>query len=131
MRKTLPKQKTKRDTTPKVVYLLGLLAYAAWAGWVYVLINRSPEQFADRLIFLGASFLALFLTGIFLFYQAGRTFTGKSARVVFYPAARRALFFAVFFFLIGVMKILSILNPVNAGLLGAILLLVEIQASRS
>lgn len=130
MRKTLPKQKSRRDTTPKIIYLLGLLAYAAWAGWGYLLINRSPEQLADRALFLGAAFLALFLTGVFLFYQAGRTLTGKSPRVVFYPAARRALFFALFFLLVGVMKILSILNPLNAGLLGLILLLVEIQASR-
>jgi len=131
MRKTLSKKAAKRDTTPKIIYLLGLLAYAAWAGWGYVLINHSPDQFADRMLFLGASFLALFLTSMFLFYQAGKSFTGKAARVVFYPAVRRAFFFAIFFSLLGVMKILSILSLVNAGLLGAILLLVEIQASRS
>ncbi|MEX1061597.1 MAG: hypothetical protein WEC39_00560 [Patescibacteria group bacterium] len=131
MRRTLPRQKThKRDATPGLIYLVGILAYGAWGGWFYLLLTRSPEDLKNRLLFLGSFFLAILFTGVFLFYQVSHATTGKTPRVIFYPAARRGLFLAVFFLSLGAMKIFTILNPLNAFLLGAILLLIEFQASR-
>jgi len=131
MRKVLPARKrVKRDATPKVVYLIGFLAYAAWGSWAWILLNLSSEEVLNQLAFLGASFLALFLTFLFLFYQAAKEATGKAPAVVFYPAARRAFFVAVFFPILGAMKLLGIFNLTNAGLLGLILLLIEFQISR-
>ncbi|NIT03726.1 hypothetical protein GTO10_02220 [Candidatus Saccharibacteria bacterium] len=131
MRRTLPtRKKIKRDATPRVIYLIGFLAYAAWGGWAWVLFNLAPEGVPNQLVFLGTSFLALFLTFLFLFYQAAKEATGKAPPVVFYPAARRAFFVAFFFPALGVMKLLGIFNLINAGLLSLILLLVEIQISR-
>lgn len=129
-RKVLSKRKTKRDTTPKIVYLIGILAYGAWFGWGYILLKFSPDSLPNRLLFLGGFFLALFLTFLFLFYQAGKILTSKAPSVVFYPAVRRAFLVGGFFFLLGVMKLLGIFTLTNAGLFGLILLLTEIQISR-
>ena len=130
VRKVLPKRGPKRDATPKVVYLIGILAYAAWAGWAYVLVTLSPDGLGNRVLFLLSAFLALFLTFLFIFYQTGRFTTGKAPSVVFYPAARRAFLVGIFVFIVGVMKLLKIFNILNAGLLGLVMLLLEIQISK-
>ena len=131
MRHTLPHQKPqKRDTTPGLIYLIGILAYGAWGGWVYLLLTSSPQDLKNRLFFLGTFFLAIFFTGIFLFYQISHATTGKTPRIIFYPAVRRGFFLGVLFLGLGAMKLFTILTPLNAFLLGAILLLVEFQASR-
>jgi len=131
MRKTLPRRKTNRDASPKVIYLIGFLAYAAWGAWAYLLFKSSPEGTSSRILFLAALTAATFLTFLFLFYQISKAISGRSPEVVFYPAARRALFLSVFGLVLGGMQILGIFTWINAGLIGLILLLVEIQISRS
>ncbi|GMR19010.1 MAG: hypothetical protein BMS9Abin34_134 [Patescibacteria group bacterium] len=130
MRKILPKKRIKRDAPPKIIYLIGILAYAVWVGWGYVLLKVSPNTLPHRLLFLGALFSALFLTFLFLFYQAGKIITGRAPSVVFYPAVRRALFTGGWVAAAGTMQLLGIFNWVNVGLLGLILLLTEVQISR-
>ncbi len=129
-RKVLSKRGPKRDATPKVVHLIGILAYTAWGGWAYILINLSPDAIGNKMLFLLAAFGALFLTFLYLFYQAGKAATGKSPSIVFYPASRRAFFVGIFVFLLGAMKLLKIFNILNAGLLGLVMLLLEVQLSR-
>ncbi|MEX0587583.1 MAG: hypothetical protein WD159_02430, partial [Patescibacteria group bacterium] len=83
----------------------------------------------NRLLFLLASGAAIFFTALFLFYHLGKAATGKAAEVVFYPAARRALFAGLFFLTLGLMRLVGIFSWVNAGLLALILLLTEIWKS--
>ena len=59
-RKILPKHSTHRDTTPKIIYLIGLLAYVFWGAWGYILFNFPPDNIRNRLFFLGALFAAFF-----------------------------------------------------------------------
>src|SRR3972149_3831706 len=120
MRKTLPKRKINRDAPPKIVYLIGFLAYAAWGAWAYLLFNFSPETLPNRVLFLTALAAAVFLTFLFLFYQSGKTLTGRAPEVIFYPAVRRALFLAGYVLLLAGMRLLGIFTWVNAGLLGLI-----------
>src|SRR3990172_4935762 len=123
MRHALPRQKPqKHGATPGLIYLIGLLAYGAWGSWVYLLLTFSPDDIKNRLLFLGTFFLAVFFTGLFLFYQISHATSSKSPRVIFYPAARRGLFLALLFLALGTMKLFNILNLLNAFLLVAILL---------
>jgi len=55
MRKTLNRRKINRDTPPKIVYLIGFLAYAAWGGWAYLLLYRPPDEPVNRLFFVLSS----------------------------------------------------------------------------
>ncbi|SRR4030042_1621067 len=130
MRKTLSKRKSSRDAPPKIIYLVGLLAYAAWGGWAYLLFNFSPEESLNRTFFLAVLFAAVFFTFLFLFYQGGKVTSGRSSEVVFYPAVRRAFFLAIFVLSLAGMRLLEIFTWINAGLLGTILLLTEFQLSR-
>ena len=129
-RKILPKHSTHRDATPKIIYFIGLFAYLFWAGWVYILLKLSPSLLTNRLLFLGTLFGAVFFTFLFLFYEGGKISTGKAPPIVFYPAVRRAFLAAIFLFFWFAMSLFSIANPINIGLFGLILLLVEIQISR-
>jgi len=131
MRHALPRQKPqKHGATPGLIYLIGLLAYGAWGSWVYLLLTFSPDDIKNRLLFLVTFFLAVFFTGLFLFYQISHAVSSKAPRVIFYPAARRGLFLALFFLVLGAMKLFNIFNLLNSFLLGAILLLIEFQATR-
>lgn len=130
MRKILPRRRIHRDAPPKIVYLIGFLAYVAWGSWTYLLFNFSPENPLNRVLFLGALAAAVFLTSLFLLYQSGRILTGRAPRVIFYPAARRAVLLTGYILLLAGMQLLEIFTWVNAGLLGLILLLTEIQLSR-
>lgn len=130
MRKILPKRRTKRDATPRIVYLVGALAYLFWAGWAFTLFKLPPDSSPYRLLFLGTLFLALFSTFLFFFYEGGKILTRRSPAVLFYPATRRSFFVAAFFTLAAGMKLVGISNLVNVSLFGLILLLVEIQLSR-
>ena len=129
-RKILPKRSTHRDTTPKIIYLIGFLAYVFWGAWGYILFNFPPDNIRNRLFFLGALFAAFFFTFLFLFYEIGKITTGKAPSVVFYPAVRRAFFAAIFFALWAIMSLLGIASLINIGLFGLILLLTEVQISR-
>ncbi|OGC59683.1 hypothetical protein A2890_02150 [candidate division WWE3 bacterium RIFCSPLOWO2_01_FULL_53_14] len=129
MRKTLSARKSNRDRTPKIVYLVGFLAYGAWGAWAYLLIYRSPDELVHRLFFILAFCAAIFLTALFLFYQIGKAATGKAAEIVFYPAARRAIFVSFFFLATALMRLVGIFSWLNAGLLALILLLTEIWKS--
>jgi hypothetical protein len=129
MRKILSKRKINRDTSPKIIYLIGLLAYAAWGGWTYLLLYRSPDELTNRLFFILSFTAAVFFTALFLFYQLGKVATGKAAEMVFYPAARRALLLGFFFLATALMKLIGIFSLLNAGLLALILLLTEIWKS--
>ena len=129
-RKILPKPRVSRDAPPKILYLVGFLAYASWFGWGYLLFNFPPDPVLNRLLFLGALFTALLFSFLFLFYEGGKLLTGKSSSLVFYPAMRRALLLALFFSLSAGMRILGIANWLNLSLLGLVLLLSEIQISR-
>jgi hypothetical protein len=129
MRKTLSKRKISRDTPPKIVYLIGFLAYAAWGAWAYLLLYQPPNETVNRLFFVLAFCVAIFFTALFLFYQIGKIATGKAAEVVFYPAARRAFFASAFFLTTALMQLIGIFSWLNAGLLALILLLTEIWKS--
>ena len=129
MRKTLSRRKINRDTSPKIIYLIGFLAYAAWGAWAYLLFNRDPNELANRIFFVLAIAAAFFFTALFLFYQLGKIATGKAAEVVFYPAARRALFISLFFLATALMRLIGIFSWMNAGLLALILILTEIWKS--
>lgn len=129
MRKTLPARKTNRDATPKIIYLVGFLAYGAWGTWAYLLLYHSPDELVNRVFFILAFCAAIFLTALFLFFQVGKAITGKSVELVFYPAARRALFASFFFLAAALMKLIGIFSWLNAGLLALILLLTEIWKS--
>jgi len=129
MRKVLSKRKVNRDASPKIVYLVGFLAYGAWGAWAYLLFTRDPFELANRFFFVAALAIAVFFTALFLLYQAGKIVTGKAAEVVFYPSARRALFVSVFFLLAALMRLIGIFSWLNAGLLALILLLTEIWKS--
>lgn len=129
-RKILPKRRASRDTPPKIVYLIGLLAYAVWIGWAYILFYLSPAPIYNRLLFLGTLSLALFLTFLFLFYEIGKISTGKAPSIVFYPAVRRAFITVIFFVTSAIMQLFDIANWINVGLLGIVLLLTEVQVSR-
>ena len=129
MRKTLNRRKINRDTPPKIVYLIGFLAYAAWGGWAYLLLYRPPDEPVNRLFFVLSFCGAIFFTALFLFYQLGKIATGKAAEVVFYPAARRAFFVSIFFLATALMRLIGIFSWINAGLLALILLLTEIWKS--
>jgi len=129
VRKVLPKRKTSRDASPKIVYLVGFLAYSAWGAWAYILFTRNPVELANRFLFVAAFAGAIFFTALFLLYQAGKIVTGKAAEVVFYPSARRALFVAAFFLFAALMQLVGIFSWLNAGLLALILLLTEIWKS--
>jgi hypothetical protein len=129
MRKTLNRRKINRDTPPKIVYLIGFLAYAAWGGWAYLLLYRPPDEPVNRLFFVLSFCGAIFFTALFLFYQLGKIATGKAAEVVFYPAARRAFFASIFFLATALMRLVGIFSWINAGLLALILLLTEIWKS--
>ena len=129
MRKTLPKRKIGRDTPPKIVYLIGFLAYAAWGAWAYLLLYRPPDETVDRLLFVLAFCGAIFFTALFLFYQIGKVATGKAAEVVFYPAVRRAFLTSIFFLATALMRLVGIFSWINAGLLALVLLLTEIWKS--
>ena len=129
MRKVLTKRKINRDTPPKIVYLIGFLAYGAWGAWAYLLLYRPPDETMNRFLFVLAFCGAIFFTALFLFYQLGKIVTGKAAEVVFYPAARRAFFVSIFFLATALMRLVGIFSWINAGLLALILLLTEIWKS--
>ncbi len=131
MRKILSRRRINRDAPPKIVYLIGFLAYAAWGTWAYLLFNFSPDTLPNRILFLAALAAAVFFTFLFLFYQSGKTLTGRAPEVIFYPAVRRALFLTGYVLLLAGMRLFGIFTWINAGLLGLILLLTEIQLSRS
>ena len=131
MRRTLPKRKIKREGMPRFLYPIAFLAFAFWAGWGYLLFFIPPNKLISRILFLGVLFFALFLTFAFLFYEISSLFRKVKPRELFYPAARRALFIAAFFSFAGAMKLLGIANPLNLALFGAILLLTEIQITRT
>ena len=127
----LPKRRSNRDAPPKIVYLIGFLAYGAWGAWAYLLFSRDPAEPGNRLLFVAAFIAAVFFTGLFLFYQVGKAISGKAAQVVFYPSARRALFLSAFFLLAALMQLGGILNWITGTTLALILLLTEIWKSRS
>lgn len=130
MRKLLRKRKINHDAPPKVIYLIGLLAYAAWGAWAYLLFSRDPAELENRLLFVAAFITAIFLTFLFLLYQVGKIISGRAARVIFYPSARRALFVSAFFLLAALMRLGGILNWITGVTLASILLLTEIWKSR-
>src|SRR3989304_5779429 len=113
MRKVLTKRKINRDTPPKIVYLIGFLAYGAWGAWAYLLLYRPPDETMNRFLFVLAFCGAIFFTALFLFY----------------PAARRAFFVSIFFLATALMRLIGIFSWINAGLLALILLLTEIWKS--
>jgi len=131
--KCLPKKKRKsrKEGTPKFLYLLVFLAFASWTGWAYLLLSVPPDAPITRILFLGLLFLALFFTLAFLFYEAANLIKGGHPRELFLVSTRRALLTATFVCLTGAMKLLEIATLPNVGLLGLILLLAEIQLSRS
>ena len=131
MRRTLPKRKIRREGMPRFLYPIAFLAFASWVGWGYLLLFVPPAEPINRALFLGTLCLALFFTFSFLLYEVSSLFREAKPRELFYPAVRRALFITAFFGLAGAMKLLEIANPLNVILFGLILLLTEIQLSRS
>ncbi len=131
MRRILPKRTIKREGTPKFIYLVALLAYLSWAGWGYTLAFVPPENLTNQFIFLTTLFFALFFTVTFLLYEASNLTTQAKPAEIFYPAARRAFLIATFISLSGAMKLVGIGNLFNLTLFGLILLLLEVQITRS
>ena len=132
MRKILSKKTIKRDRTLKFPYLLALLAYAAWGGWGYLLFFVPPSSTATKILFLTALFFGIFFTLTFLYYEVRRlinpgTLPSEALRV----GGRRSLLISIFITLVGAMKLMDIANMLNLVLFGLILLLTEIQISRS
>jgi hypothetical protein len=132
MRRVLPKGKRiRREGTPRFLYLIAFLAIASWAGWGYLLFFVSPSGLTGQVLFLISAFFGLFFTLTVLLYEAASIFTGGEPHRVFIAASRRSFFIALFTAFAGAMKLLGIVNLLNLTLFGLILLLTEIQVSRS
>jgi len=131
VRRFLPKHTIQRERTPRFLYLLSLLAFASWGGWGYLLLFVPPDKLGVQILFLLILFLALLFTLTFLFFEITSLFKKRGSRELFYLSARRAFFIALFTGFAGALKLLKIVSLPNLILFGLILLLTEIQLSRS
>ena len=132
MRKFLPKKRRVEKTgLPRFIYLLVFLAFSSWIGWAYLLLKIPPAKTITKISFLGFLFFALFFTFTFLFYETGQLLRpGGLPHEVLRTGGRRAFFLALFFSLTGALALLEAASPLNVGLFGLILALIEIQLSR-